>query len=312
MWYNYLCHPCTFVSAGMVHSCVVPGCNSRSNKAECKGIKFYNLPTTKKILQVWLLLIGRRLVEVNVHSRICSKHFIGGQKTKDSLPQIFSWQKCPANTECPSTSTHSSPRLSSSDIVNHDHSYCLPQVLSTHLTPLTDHSISLSSSTVNVETQTSASYFCIEQIADNDAAIHFYSGFNDYSTLIICFEFLGKSVDHLKYWGSKSKVPSMEKRGTSRSLTPLNEYFLVLCRLRCGLLEMDLSFRFQISQSTVSRIIITWINFLFFKFKDIPIWPCRQQVNHFMPQLFKEFYPTTRCIIDATELFIQSPSNPQA
>ena len=31
-----------------------------------------------------------------------------------------------------------------------------------------------------------------------------------------------------------------------------------------------------------------------------------------MPQLFKEFYPTTRCIIDATELFIQSPSNPQA
>ena len=104
----------------------------------------------------------------------------------------------------------------------------------------------------------------------------------------------------------------MEKRGTSRSLTPLNEFFLVLCRLRCGLLEMDLSFRFQISQSTVSRIIITWINFLFFKFKDIPIWPCRQQVNHFMPQLFKEFYPTTRCIIDATELFIQSPSNPQA
>ena len=104
----------------------------------------------------------------------------------------------------------------------------------------------------------------------------------------------------------------MEKRGTSRSLTPLNEFFLVLCRLRCGLLEMDLSFRFQISQSTVSRIIITWINFLFFKFKDIPIWPSRQQVNHFMPQLFKEFYPTTRCIIDATELFIQSPSNPQA
>ena len=31
-----------------------------------------------------------------------------------------------------------------------------------------------------------------------------------------------------------------------------------------------------------------------------------------MPQLFKDYYPTTRCIIDATELFIQSPSNPQA
>ena len=157
-------------------------------------------------------------MEASFHSRLCSKHFIGGQKTRYSLPQIFPWQKHPANTECPSTSTHSSLRLSPSNNVNHDHSYCLTQVPSTHLTPLIDHSISLSSSTVNVGTQTSASYFCIEQIADNDAAIHFYSGFSDYSMLIICFEFLGKSVYHLKYWGSKSKVPSMEKRGTSRSL----------------------------------------------------------------------------------------------
>ena len=62
----------------------------------------------------------------------------------------------------------------------------------------------------------------------------------------------------------------------------------------------------------MSRIIITWINFLYCKFKDLNIWPSRQQVNHYMPRLFKDYYPTTRCIIDATELFIQSPSNPQA
>ena len=38
-----------------------------------------------------------------------------------------------------------------------------------------------------------------------------------------------------------------------------------------------------------------------------------QRANiYFMPPLFKEFYPTTRCIIDATELYIQAPSNPQA
>jgi hypothetical protein len=77
-------------------------------------------------------------------------------------------------------------------------------------------------------------------------------------------------------------------------------------------MERDLAFRFQISQSTVSRIIITWINFIYSKFKDISLWPCKQQVDDYMPQLFKEFYPTTRCIIDATELLIQTPSNPQA
>ena len=31
-----------------------------------------------------------------------------------------------------------------------------------------------------------------------------------------------------------------------------------------------------------------------------------------MPQTFKDFFPTTRCIIDATEIFIQTPSSPQA
>ena len=40
-------------------------------------------------------------------------------------------------------------------------------------------------------------------------------------------------------------------------------FFLVLIRLRLGLMEQDLADRFEISQSTVSRIIITWINFLF-------------------------------------------------
>ena len=31
-----------------------------------------------------------------------------------------------------------------------------------------------------------------------------------------------------------------------------------------------------------------------------------------MPQAFKDIYPTTRCIIDATEMYIQAPSIPQA
>ena len=82
--------------------------------------------------------------------------------------------------------------------------------------------------------------------------------------------------------------------------------------LKCGLMEADLAFIFQISQSTVYRIVITWINFLYSKFKGISLWPSKQRVNHFMPQLLKEFYPTTRCIIDATELFIRIPSDPQA
>ena len=93
---------------------------------------------------------------------------------------------------------------------------------------------------------------------DDDTAIKFYTGFDSYQMLYICFQYLGKSVNHLKYWGKQSYTSSIEKRGSgsSRSLSPINEFFLVLCRLRCGLMECDLAYRFGISQPTVSRILI--------------------------------------------------------
>ena len=86
----------------------------------------------------------------------------------------------------------------------------------------------------------------------------------------------------------------------------------MLCCLRLGLLEQDLAFCFQVSQPTVSRIVIAWINFLFVKFKEVPIWPSREVVNEFMPITFRTLYPKTRCIIDAIEIFTQMPSNPTA
>ena len=96
--------------------------------------------------------------------------------------------------------------------------------------------------------------------------------------LMICFDFLGKSVDTLQYWyGTGSHNQKPKSRGAPRSLTPINEFFLVLCRLRLSLLEQDLAFRFGISQSTVSRICNTWINLLYSKFKEVNIWPSRQQ-----------------------------------
>lgn len=46
------------------------------------------------------------------------------------------------------------------------------------------------------------------------------------------------------------------------------------------------------------------------KFLEVPIWPSRNQVDLLMPKEFKMFYPNTRVIIDATEIFIQRPSDP--
>lgn len=66
---------------------------------------------------------------------------------------------------------------------------------------------------------------------------------------------------------------------------------------------------YEISESAVSRIFNTWVNFLYFQLKELEMWPSKEVVNDFMPQDFKQKFPTTRIILDATEMPIQKPSN---
>ena len=35
-------------------------------------------------------------------------------------------------------------------------------------------------------------------------------------------------------------------------------------------------------------------------------------IDHYMPASFKEQYPSTRVVIDCTEIYIQHPANPTA
>ena len=60
---------------------------------------------------------------------------------------------------------------------------------------------------------------------------------------------------------------------------------------------MHLAHLFKISQSTVSRIFISWINFMYLKLGQINIWPSRKVLDESMPEAFKEKYPSTRVII---------------
>ena len=80
--------------------------------------------------------------------------------------------------------------------------------------------------------------FRIEQIANDNKLVHFYTGFEDYEKLMICYKFLGPCVSQLSYWKKGvGERDLLETRGAPRLLTPLNEFFLVLCRMRLGLFE---------------------------------------------------------------------------
>ena len=101
-------------------------------------------------------------------------------------------------------------------------------------------------------------------------------------------------------------VKSVGQRGGYHQRTSCS--CMCLTRLRLGLLERDLANRFNLSKSQVSRIWITWLDFLYTRVRSIPIWPSQTYIRETMPSNFKESYPNTRMIIDCTEVFIEMSS----
>ena len=79
-------------------------------------------------------------------------------------------------------------------------------------------------------------------------------------------------------------------------------------RLRLNLKEQDLANCFEISLSSVSIIFATWINFCHLRLGSLPCWPDRTTISETMPATFKELYPHTTAIIDATEIKVNTPS----
>ena len=129
--------------------------------------------------------------------------------------------------------------------------------------------------------------------------------------LKFCY-FLSPACNNLIYYGypngTETVVISKEhkKSGRARTLSPEQELFMVLVRLHCGLLLEDVAHRFNLSLSHVSCI---WVNFLRQQLRILPIWRSRAFVDENMPQCFKSTYPSTRVIIDCTEIFLEMPSS---
>ncbi|XP_037572316.1 uncharacterized protein LOC119454464 [Dermacentor silvarum] len=84
---------------------------------------------------------------------------------------------------------------------------------------------------------------------------------------------------------------------------------LTLMRLKLGLLLFDLSFRFCISTSAVSRIFCFIVSELAkFARKYLVFWLPRDVIQQTLPESFADFRSAT-CIIDCFELFIERPGN---
>jgi len=100
---------------------------------------------------------------------------------------------------------------------------------------------------------------------------------------------------------------SGKKRGPKRVLSGREEMFLTLVRIRLGLVEEDLAFRFKVSQSTVSSITTTWYPFLAREWNIFIYWPTQEENQRYFPKCFSK-WPKTIGILDCTEGGMEKPS----
>jgi len=146
----------------------------------------------------------------------------------------------------------------------------------------------------------------IKDIQHDDKLIRLFTGFASYTMFSIFFNFLGPVVNNLNYRGEKEGDRQRKRR---RKIDPENQLFLTLVKLKLNLRLRDVAFRFGLSISQASRYFTTWVCFLYHHLKEINWIPTTDQVWATLPPIFKERYPTTYAIIDATEIFIETPTD---
>ncbi|XP_042300456.1 uncharacterized protein LOC121918475 [Sceloporus undulatus] len=90
------------------------------------------------------------------------------------------------------------------------------------------------------------------------------------------------------------------------ALSPENQLFLVLVRLRLGLLLQDLAFRFHISESTASRYWLNWVEIMERRLRQIPVACSQHYVDAFKPQRLIRHQDMALVALDCTELLFEA------
>ena len=149
-----------------------------------------------------------------------------------------------------------------------------------------------------------------------DEITKFYTGFPSYQVLYATFQVLQPTAEKMFSWSQvqrlRNRIEEVDQlRDAIRScrLNLFEQLYLVLHKLRLGSFNQELADKFNISISTVSRVILSWSNFLYFVFGTMPIWPSREKIQKHMPECFKQIYPGCRGIIDASEIKTEAPSS---
>ncbi|XP_077498994.1 uncharacterized protein LOC144112615 [Amblyomma americanum] len=133
-----------------------------------------------------------------------------------------------------------------------------------------------------------------ESLRSSEPKVVFYTGIASFTTLLAIFKMLEPFVSH----------------SVNNSLAKFQEFVLFLMKIKLNLQNADLAFRFNVSESTVSRIFDKWLHVAHCRLKSQVMWPERSALQRTMPQAFYDsFGSDVAVIIDCFEIKIERPSS---
>ena len=131
------------------------------------------------------------------------------------------------------------------------------------------------------------------EFIQNEEKVKFYTGLPSFNILHNVFEHVSPFVVH-----------------KLQNLTTFQEFIMTLIKLKLDASHQDLSYCFNVSLSTVSRIFSAWMVALDVRLAPLINWHECEDLWRTMPQCFKySFGNKTTVIIDCFEVFINRPSN---
>ncbi|CAM4625785.1 unnamed protein product [Leuciscus chuanchicus] len=316
--------------------CSVPLCtgSSRYNSE----LSFHRFPKHNGIRAQWLHKIRRTGFSVTPHTKVCSRHFTNDlilttAKGKRSLaasavPSLFEWngytnsktrvgvwerRTRPTSSPDPVAEETEEEIVEAMVPVPIDHDYgesptvCVDRE---QYEKLLDEIEMLRQQVQSLHLQSS---FGLQRFASSPEDIRFYTRFLSYEHLMAFWGLISSAtVKMVRVTNTRARKTSTTTESPvtrPTKLLPIDELFLFLSYLSTGCTQRELGHRFKIHRATVSRIIVTWANFLYSLLGSVCTWMSPAAVKANLPQDFHGSYSDTHVVLDCTELGCQTPSS---
>ena len=153
-----------------------------------------------------------------------------------------------------------------------------------------------------------------KQLLKTDTDVKFFTGIPSKIVYDKLFDFIKPTVQR-KWYGPRVNTSivrkfakSPKKMGAKSKLSPREEFLMCLMKIRLGLLERDLAYRFNVSSALAGRIFSTWVKAIANVLRCFVFIAPLENIRKSRPRKFKDF-PKLHSILDGTEIFIQTPKN---